>query len=171
MARIVFTSRSFVGSSQQYDIGAFFEDAREVNAVALAARELTNGFLLVGACKVEACEIGLGVDFSIAQGDEVFTVGDGLPHIVIGGEDIAGLFDISEANRAADAECARVGLFFAGDEAKEGGFSRAIGPDNADNAAGRQGKGEVFKEERIAISFGNALGFDDDIAETRPGGI
>ena len=154
---------------QQYDIGTFFEDAREVNAVALAARELTNGFLLVGSGEVKAREIGTRIDVSIAQRDEVFTVRDGLPHIVIGGEDIAGLFDISEANRAADAECARVGLFFAGDEAKEGGFSRAIGADNADNAAGRQGKGEVFKEEGIAISFGNALGFDDNIAEARTG--
>ena len=49
-------------------------------------------------------------------------------------------------------EMSRVGLQFAGDQAEQTGFARAIAPDNADAPAGVEGQIDMFEQEQGAAA-------------------
>ena len=63
-------------------------------------------------------------------------------------------------------QCAPVRLLLARDHAEEGGLARAVRPDDADDAAGRQREAELLDQEPLAVALGQRLGLDD---EHRPG--
>ena len=48
---------------------------------------------------------------------------------------------------------------------EQGRFASAIGANYANNAARWQAEGEVFEQELVAISLGEALGFDNFAAQ------
>ena len=58
--------------------------------------------------------------------------------MLLGVERVAVLIDVGEDHRVADAQGAAVGLFLADDHAEKRRLARAVGPDDADDAAGRQ---------------------------------
>ena len=91
----------------------FLQHLGEMHAVALAARELADLLLLVGAAEVEQRAIGAAGDLAAAEIDLVLPAGDLLPHRVVGAERIARLVDIAELDGLADAETAGIGLFLA----------------------------------------------------------
>ena len=75
-ARSVSTSRSFVGSSSSSTIAAAAEQLGQVDAVAFAAGENADFFLLVGAGEVEAGDVGAGVHLAAAHLERVVAAGD-----------------------------------------------------------------------------------------------
>ena len=57
-----------------------------------------------------------------------------------------------------DGAC--IGLFLTCEHFEQRGFTRAVGADHADDAAGGQGKGEAFDQELVAHRFFEALDLD-----------
>ena len=49
---------------------------------------------------------------------------------------------------------------------KQRRLARAVGSNDANDAAGRQGEIDIFVEQPVAIAFGEALRFDDHRTET-----
>src|ERR1700756_700554 len=118
-----------------------------MNAVALPAREVRNLLLLIRALKVKGRSISARIDLALAEIKNFVAAGNFFPHGFFAVERIAGLIDIAKMCRFADFNLALVGLFLAGDHAKERGLARAIWADHADNAARRQFEGEVVDQK------------------------
>ena len=83
----------------------------------------------------------------------VEAAGDLLEDRVLGVERVAVLIDVGDDHRVADAEDAAVGRLLADDHAEERRLARAVGPDDADDAAGRQPEGHVLEEEAVAVAL------------------
>src|SRR5664279_4010302 len=81
---------------EQQQVAAGAQELGEVQAVALAARELGHLLLLIGALEVEAGDVGAAGHGSVAEGDLVQTPGDLLPDILVGIERITRLVDVGE---------------------------------------------------------------------------
>ena len=75
-ARSVSTSRSLVGSSSSSTLQPLPQQLGQVDAVALAAGEVADFLLLVGAVEVEAGDVGPGVDLAPAHLERVVPAGD-----------------------------------------------------------------------------------------------
>ena len=95
---------------EQEHIGALLQHLGEMDAVALAAGELADLLLLVGAAEIEERAIGAARHLAAAEIDLVLPAGDLLPHRVAGAEGVARLVDIAELDRVADPEAAVIGL-------------------------------------------------------------
>ena len=95
--------------------------------------------------------------------------GDLLPDGLVGVERVARLVDVGHLHGLADAQRARVGLLLAGDHPEERRLARAVGADDADDAAGRQREAEVLDEQVVAEALAQVLGLDDDVAQVRRG--
>ena len=81
-----------------------------MQAVALAARELADLLLLVGAAEVERRGVLARVDPAVADLDLVGAAGDLLPDRVVVVERVARLVDVGELDGVADPQRAAVGL-------------------------------------------------------------
>src|SRR5450759_248640 len=110
---------------------------------ALAAGKLADDLGLVAALEVEAADVGTRRGFVFAHGEDVVAAGDGVEHGLAVVQRIARLVDVRDFDGAADLHTAAVRLFFAGDHAEQGRFTRAVGADDADDGAGRNLEAEV----------------------------
>src|ERR1043166_7698492 len=112
-----------------------------MHAVALAARELADLLLLIGALEVEGGAIGARVDLALAEREHVLAAGNLLPHAVLAFQAVARLVDIAEPPALADRDSAVIRLLLIRDHAKQRGLAGAVRADHADDAAGRQLEG------------------------------
>ena len=87
---------------EEQQVAADLEDLRELQPAALAARELADPLLLVGALEVEPSEVGAARDLVVPDPDDVLPAGDFLEHGVVVVELVPELADVSDDNRAAD---------------------------------------------------------------------
>src|SRR6266545_2982635 len=71
-------------------------------------------------------------------------------------------------HRLAHAERALVGLLLSRDHAEERGLARAVGADDADDAAARQAEAQVLDQEPVAVPLEEVLGLHDHVAQARP---
>ena len=105
-ARSVSTSRSFVGSSSSSRLPPDAQQLREVHAVALAAGEVADLLLLVGAAEVEARHVRARVHLAVADmirsGPPRDLLPDGVRRVEVG----AGLVDVGELDRVAEPQLA-----------------------------------------------------------------
>src|SRR4029077_15932722 len=132
---------------EEEEVGALLQHLRQMHAVALAARELPDLFLLVGAAEVEERAIGPAGDLAAAEVDLVLPAGDLLPHGVGGRQRVARLVDIAGLYGLADPEAAAVRLLLPGDHAEERRLAGAVGANDADDAAGRQPKAQFLDQQ------------------------
>ena len=84
------------GLVEQQQIGACLEHFGEMDAVALAARELAHLLLLIGALEVEGAGIGARIDLALAEIDDLVAAGNLLPDVLLGVERVARLIDIAD---------------------------------------------------------------------------
>ena len=131
---------------QQDQVGARFQHLGEVHAVPLAARELADLLLLVGALEIEPADIGARRHLAGPELDHVAAAGDLLEHGLLAVERIARLIDIAELHGVADADGAVIGLVLADDHAEQRGLAGAVRADHADDAAARQLEGETVDQ-------------------------
>src|ERR1700729_4192562 len=68
-------------------------------------------------------------------------------------------------HRVADAQAARVRLLLTRQHTEQRRLARAVGADDADDAAGRQLELEILEQELVAIGFRNPLRLDDQAAQ------
>ncbi len=165
-ARSVSTSRSFVGSSSSSRLQPRRKQLGQVHAVPLAARQIADLLLLVGAGEIEPGHVGPGVDLAAAHFDRVVPAGDFFEHRVVGGQSVAVLVDVAHVRRSDPMRIV-----------PESGFSvpmimrnsvvlpAPLGPMMPDDAAGRQAEAEIFEQHLIAIGLGDFVGLDDQFAE------
>ena len=92
---------------EQQQVAAAAQQLREVDAVALAAGELADLLLLVGALEVEARGVLRGSSSALADLDLVLPSGDLLPDGLLGVERVARLVDVGELDGVADASASR----------------------------------------------------------------
>ena len=82
----------------------------EMQPAALAAGELPDDLLLVGALEVEAAEVGARRHLELADGEDVLAAGNRLPHRLVVGQRFARLVDDGELHRGADDDLAASGF-------------------------------------------------------------
>ncbi len=82
---------------------------------------------------------------------------------------VAALVGVGDLHRVAETQAAGVGLFLADDHAEERGLAGAVGPDDADDAAARQGEGQAVDEEVVAVTLAQSLALDHQVAQPGPG--
>src|SRR6266567_483515 len=136
-----------------------------MHPVALAARQLPDLFLLVGAAEVEERAIGPAGDLAAAEIDLVLPAGDLPPHAVAGDQRFARLVDIAELDGVADPKSAAIGLFLPGDHAEERRLAGTVRPDDPDDAAGRQPEAQFLDQQIIAEPLPDPIGLNDEVAE------
>src|SRR5689334_4808154 len=161
---------------EQQHVAALREHLGEVHAVALTTRELADRLLLIGALEVEAGDVRAPVDLPAAHDHAVAPVGDLLEYAPVAVERVATLVDVRELHGRADAQRAGVGGVLGGrtagrggdDHPEQRGLARAVGPDDTDDAPGRQREREVVDEEAVAEPLREVLGLDHEVTEARP---
>src|SRR5262245_65759394 len=150
---------------EQQEIAAALEHDRKVHAIALAAREVADALLLIGALEVERGDIGARRDLAVAELDLILAVGDLLPDGLRRIEGVTALVDVRQLDRVADAQRPAVGLFLAGDHAEQRRLAGPVRPDDADDAAARQVEGQIVAQEAIAVALSEPLGPDVQLAQ------
>ena len=152
-ARSVSTSRSLDGSSSSSTLAPGDQRLRQVQPAALAAGELADLLLLVGALEVEAAEVGARGHLELADGEDVGAAGDVLPHRLVALERVARLVDVGHLHRRPDRDLAAVGLFLAGDHAEQRRLAGAVRADDADDRAGRHLEAQVVDQQPVAVAL------------------
>src|SRR5262249_5089190 len=152
---------------EKEDVAARAKELREVDAVPLAAREVRDPLLLVGALEVEPARVLARVDLALAELDRVVPAADLLPDRARGVEVRARLVDVRELDGVADPERPVVGLLLAGDHPEQRRLAGSVRADDADDAGGRQREGEVVDEQALAEALAHAVGLDHDVPQAR----
>src|SRR6188472_3814759 len=93
---------------EQQHVAAALEKLGQVHPVALAARQVADALLLVGALEVEAGDVGPSVHLAVADLELVDASGDLLVHGGVAVEAVATLVDVAELHGVADRDRARV---------------------------------------------------------------
>src|SRR5262245_51540927 len=115
-----------------------------MDAIALAAGEIADALLLIGALQVERGDVGARRDLAIAELDLFLTARDLLPYRPGGVERVPALVDVRGPHRLPQAEGAAVGSLLPGDHTEQRRLARAVRPDDADDTATRQIEGEIL---------------------------
>ena len=96
---------------QEQQVRAALQQLREMDAIALTARERPDFSLLVPPLEVEPGHIGAGRDGAFAQLDFVAPAGDFFPHRLVRAKRVARLVDVADLHGFAQPQRAAVGLF------------------------------------------------------------
>src|SRR5882762_3194595 len=126
---------------EQQQVAAALQQLGEVHAVALAAGELADGLLLVGAAEVEARDVAARRRRIVSDLDVLQAIGDFFPHGFLRIERISRLIDVRELHRFPHLQPAGIRLDVPGQDPEQRRFPRAVRPDDADDAPGRQAEG------------------------------
>ena len=168
-ARIEFTSRSFVGSSSRIR----FAPRRRSRARCTRFRsppERTPTFFCWSAPVKPNCAQYARAFISRPPSRRISSP----PLIAVkivspSGRRVARLVDVGDLDGLPDPELAGVGLLLADDQPEERRLARPVRTDDADDAARRQGEGDVLEEQVVAVGLGEPLGLDDEGPEPGPG--
>jgi len=120
-----------------------------VQATTLAARELTNAFLLIAALEVEAADVGAGGRFIPTYGQQLGTAGDFFENGLVTVETIAALVDIGELDGIANLDLARIRLLLADQHAEQRRLAGAVRADDADDGAWRHVEAQLVDQQTI----------------------
>src|SRR5438067_1793488 len=154
---------------EQQEVAALLQQLREVDAVALAARERPDSSLLARALEVEPRHVRARRDLLLSELDLVVAAGDLLEYRLVRIERLAALIDVADLHRLADLQRPLVRLLLRGDHPEERRLAGAVRADDADDAAGRQREVEVLDEQLVAVAFLQPARFDHGVAEARAG--
>ena len=153
---------------EEQDVRAVLHHQRHVEPVALTAGQHAHLLGLVVAGEVEPGAVRPGVDFTLAQLDDVEAAGKLLEHGFVRIQAGAHLVGVGELDRVAQAQGPGIWFFLAGDHAQQGGLPRAIGPDEAHHRPRRHLEGKVLVQELAVVALGQALRLNDHVAQPRP---
>ena len=124
--------------------------------------------MLFGAAEVEAAAVGATIHHGCAgEAHEFAAACDGFVDGFVRFEFAAGLVDVAEFDCFADGEGAGERFELACDKFEEGGLTRAIGSDHADNSAAGKVEVEIVIKDAIAKAHLDMFGADDEVAEAR----
>src|ERR1043165_8386297 len=122
-----------------------------MHAVALAAGQLSDLFLLVGAFEVERRAVAARIDLAFAKQDQLVAAGNFLPDGLPGIETVAGLVDVAEMHALADRDGALVRRLLPGDHPEQRGLAGAVRTDHADLFAFVEGGRGLDEKDVVAV--------------------
>ena len=125
--------------------------------------------LLAGPFKIEVADIGSRGRLVIADLDYVLAVGNFLPDGLFVVEELARLVHVGEFHRFAQTDRAGVRFFLADQHPEQGGLARAVWPDHADDAAGRQVEVQAVDQQLVAKGLAQIFDLDHQVAQPRSG--
>src|SRR5450830_59044 len=165
------------GLVEEQEVAAPLERPREVEAVHLAAREVRDELLLVGALEVVHGAEGAARHLAFAEHHDFLAGGELVVDRLFRVGPFAVLVHVARDDGFADLQLAAVGLDvmdasasrFGGahDHLEERRLARAVRADDADDSALRKVEVQILEEKRVAEGFLHALGSHDDVAEAR----
>src|SRR5664279_5191744 len=155
------------GLVEEQQVAALLERPREMEAVHLAAREVRDELLLVGALEVVHRAEGAARHLTLAEHHEVLAARELVVHRLFRVGLLAVLVHVARDDGFADLQLATVGFLEPHDHLEERRLPRAVRADDADDSALRKVEVQVLEEERVAEGFLHALGPHDDVAEAR----
>ena len=151
---------------EQQHIAARAQQFRHMHAVAFAARQQPDLFLLVGAFEVERAGINSAVHLHVAKLDDLGSARDFFPDVFRRVQRVARLINKRQLHRVAHGDGALVRLFLADDHPEQRRFARAIWPDHTDNRPRWNGEGQIFDQQLVAHGFFQPDDLDHLIAQT-----
>src|SRR5256712_3579919 len=154
---------------EQEDVAARTKQLGQVDSVSLAAGEIADPFLLVGAAKSERRGVRARVARPGPDLDALLAAGDLLPDLLRRIQGIPGLRHVCELDRVADTQRPAIVRLLVREQPKERRLSRSVRPDDPDDPAARQREGEVVEEEPVAVRLAQSLRLHDQLAEPRSG--
>ena len=162
------------GLVEDEDVAAAAQQLGELDAVALAARELADLGVDHGRREPHGPEERLDVDPAVLELDVVVAIGDLLDDGVVGHQIAAALLEVRRARVLAEDDRAGIGRELAEDGADQRGLAGAVAADDPDPVAllhqQRQAREQRARVRALADLLGDALELDDRAAEARAGG-
>ena len=73
---------------------------------------------------------------------------------------VAGLVDVGQLHGVAVGDCSGVGFFLPGQHTEQGGFTRAVRADDADDSTGGEREAEILDQQLVAHGFFQAINLD-----------
>src|SRR5438093_743250 len=138
-------------------------------AAARAADGGEHADLLLATPKVERGDVAARRHGPASEHERVGAARDLFPDGALAVEGIAALVDVGELHRLADAERAGIRLLLPDDHSEERRLPRAVGADDTDNAAAGPPERQAVDQTSVSVRLPDVVGFDDDVAESRPG--
>ena len=153
------------GLVQHQDVAAGNQGLGQMQASALTTREGANALLLIGAVEVEAPAISAAGHLELAHIEDVEPARHIFPDCFFVRQIIAVLVDKGHAHGGADLDRAAIWLLFAGNHAKQGGFARAVGADDANHGTGGHLEAQVVDQHALAKRLGDVGELDHFMAQ------
>mmetsp|Transcript_38442 Transcript_38442/g.114038 ORF Transcript_38442/g.114038 Transcript_38442/m.114038 type:complete len:284 (+) Transcript_38442:546-1397(+) len=150
---------------QQQQVSALLERLGQVQAVALAARQVADGLALVVALKVVPRAVGAGRHLATVEVDFVTTVSNLFKERLVGIQCFTRLVDIHRHHCVAQAQLAAVRRHLAHDHAEEGGLSSAVATNDANDGAGRHAEANVIEQHAVIERLGQPRGLNYNVAQ------
>ena len=111
--------------------------------------------MLVGAVEVKATAVSAAGHLEFADVQNIQTARYVFPDGFVVSQFVAVLVHEGHLHRLADLDFARIGFFASGDHFEERRFTRAVGPDDAHDSAGRHLKAQVVDQHAVAKGLGD----------------
>src|SRR5271169_3953327 len=105
-----------------------------MDPVALASREHSDLFLLIGSREIKPGNISARVNGAASKLDSIPALRDSLPDALFGIKRLPALLNVSQLHRVTQSDRSRVRLFLARYHSEQGSLSGAVWPDHPDDA-------------------------------------
>src|SRR5437773_9455796 len=146
------------------EVRPLFQHTGQVHPVAFAAGDVLHLLLLIGAREVEPGAVGPGVDFGLAEHNGLVALGDDLVDGFVRLQ-AAILVHVAQLDRLTNLARSRIRFLYPDDHPEHRRLTGSVRTDHADNAAFGKTEVHILIEDLVPISFADALGFDDHIAQ------
>jgi hypothetical protein len=146
------------------------QELRELQAIALPARESADGRLLDRAAEQEARQVVANGQRLVAVHDHVRAVRDLLVDREVVAQGLPRLIDVTEMGRLAELDRSRIRLLAADDHVDEGRLAEAVRTGDADDRPGRHVEVEIAQQDLVSVRLVHAPHRDDLAAESRAEG-
>ncbi len=140
-----------------------------MHAVAFTTGQFANQLLLLYATEVEATYVSARRGFVVADLDILQPAGNFCPHRFLVIQGLSRLIHIRQLHGGAEAQFTCIGPFLIGENTEQGGFTRTVRTNDADNAAGRQVETQIVEQQFVTEGLLQSIGLNDQLAQTRAG--
>ena len=154
---------------EEQDVAPGLQQLGQVDAVPLAAGQVPDELLLIGAAEVEARDVGARRDLAVADPDRFDAVGDLGEDRQVRPQLVAALVDVAELDGLADLHRPAVGRLLADDHPEQRRLAGTVRADDPDDPGARQRERQVLDQQPVAVPLAQVPDVDDRIAQAGTG--
>lgn len=137
----------------------------------LTTGQFADAFTLINTFEVEAAYVSAAWHFGVADLHDIQPARHFFPHGFAVIHCVTELVNGGQFHGFTQFNGAAIWLFFTGEHAEQGGFTRAVRTDDPDDSAFRYREAQVVDQDAVAVGFTQVGNLNDFIAQTRSGGI